>query len=40
MRKLSIIAFLLTLVASLLWQPQIASADELTGMPMKQVFVI
>ncbi|WP_107947453.1 S-layer homology domain-containing protein [Lysinibacillus parviboronicapiens] len=31
MRKLSIIAFLLTLVASLLWQPQIASADELTG---------
>ncbi|MET4560657.1 beta-N-acetylglucosaminidase [Lysinibacillus parviboronicapiens] len=31
MRKLSIIAFLLTLVASLLWQPQIAAADELTG---------
>ncbi|MGE7094330.1 S-layer homology domain-containing protein [Lysinibacillus sp. NPDC048646] len=31
MKKLSIIALLLTLVASLLWQPQIASADELSG---------
>ncbi|QDQ01340.1 SH3 domain-containing protein [Lysinibacillus fusiformis] len=31
MKKLSIIALLLTLVASLLWQPQMASADELSG---------
>ncbi|MFY0520210.1 S-layer homology domain-containing protein [Lysinibacillus sp. UGB7] len=31
MKKLSIIAFLLTLVASLFWQPQMASADELSG---------
>lgn len=31
MKKLSIIALLMTIIGMLLWQPQLASADELTG---------
>ncbi|MFJ6210751.1 S-layer homology domain-containing protein [Lysinibacillus sp. NPDC092081] len=31
MKKLSIIAMLMTVIGMLLWQPQLASADELTG---------
>lgn len=31
MKKLSIIALLMTVIGMLLWQPQLASADELTG---------
>ena len=40
MKKLSIIALLMTVIGMLLWQPQLASADELTGHSHEKVFVI